>query len=180
LTRLAGRPVQVLARGRLRVTHFRFNNFFAWGRHSGQLIYGRVRAAPPAYFNSTYGTFSDNTQRDPLFVNADNKDFHLKPNSSMIDAGGFLTTVAGASGSGRQMAVEDASYFYPGNAIPGETGDLVRLEGLESDVRIVDVDYEKNILGLSESITWKKGQGVSLPWSGSRPDMGAFEFTPER
>jgi hypothetical protein len=115
-----------------------------------------------------------------LFVDADEKDFHLQPNSSMIDAGGFLTTVAGASGSGRQMAVEDASYFYPGNGIQGEVGDLVRLEGQESDVRIVNVDYEKNILGLSESITWNKGQGVSLAYSGSRPDMGAFEFTPER
>jgi hypothetical protein len=180
LTRLAGRPVQVLARGRLRVTEFRSNNFFASGRHSGQLIYNGIRTASPRYFNSTYRTFSDNTQENPLFVDADDRDFHLQPNSSMIDAGGFLTTVAGASGSGRQMAVEDASYFYPGNGIQGEVGDLVRLEGQESDVRIVDVDYEKNILGLSESITWKKGQGVSLPYSGSRPDMGAFEFTPKR
>jgi len=127
-----------------------------------------------------YGSFSDNTQKDPQFVNSDGRDFHLRPNSSMIDAGGFLTVVVGESGSGRQMAVEDASYFYAGNGIQGEVGDLIRLEGRESDIRIVDVDYEKNVLGLSESITWKEGQGVSLPYSGSRPDMGAFEFTPER
>ncbi|MEJ2704063.1 MAG: right-handed parallel beta-helix repeat-containing protein, partial [Sedimentisphaerales bacterium] len=184
VNKLAGRPVQVILRGRLHVTYFRHNNFFARGPHSNELIYDQVSrqyypACSPKYFNATYGTFSSNTQKDPLFVDPNSNNYHLRSDSPMIDAGGFLTIVTSPSGSGAQMTVEDAAYFYDGYDITGEVGDLIRLEGQESVARIVDIDYDRNILKLNRSLTWKKGQGVSLNYVGSRPDVGAFEFTPD-
>jgi hypothetical protein len=95
----------------------------------------------------------------------------------MIDAGGFLTIVTSPNGSGDQMTVEDAAYFYNGYNIPGEKGDLIRLEDTKSVARIVYIDYDRNILKLSQSIVWRKGQGISLNYVGTRPDVGAFEFT---
>ena len=183
LKKLAGRPVQVILGGRLHVTYFNHNNFFARGPYSNELIYDQVSrenypACIPKYFDAMYGTFSDNTQKDPLFVDPNNHNFHLQPNSPMIDAGAFLTIVTSPSGSGDQITVEDAAYFYDGYNIPGEKGDLIRLEDTESVARIVDIDYDRNILKLSQSIVWRKGQGISLNYVGSRPDVGAFEFTP--
>lgn len=183
LKKLAGRPVQVILRGRLHVTYFNHNNFFTRGPYLNELIYDQKSrqyypACSPKYFNATYGTFSDNTQKDPLFVDPNNNNFNLQPNSPMIDAGGFLTIVTSPSGSGDEIMVEDAAYFYDGYNIPGEVGDIIRLEGHEVVARIVDIDYDRNILKLSRSVIWKKGQGVSLNYVGNRPDVGAFEFTP--
>ena len=57
-----------------------------------------------------------------------------------------------ADGSGRELAVEDVGYFYDGYDIPGEKGDLIRLEGQDFVARVVDIDYENNVLILSQSL----------------------------
>jgi len=43
-------------------------------------------------------------------------------------------------------------------------------------VRITNVDYDNNKITVERSISWNKGDGVSLPYSGSHPDIGAYEF----
>jgi len=41
--------------------------------------------------------------------------------------------------------------------------------------RVTAVNYTTNTLTLADVITWTSGAPVSLPYSGSRPDIGAVE-----
>jgi hypothetical protein len=113
---------------------------------------------------------------DPQFVDERNNDFHLMSSSPYIDKGVFVTKTT-AAGNGKSLRVVDAGYFYDGFGIPGETGDLIQLEGQSIQARIIAIDYASNILTLDQSLTWKKDQGVHLAFSGNSPDMGAFEYT---
>lgn len=180
---LAGKPVQVLC-GRLDGFVFQNNNVFSPGRHTNYLIalgfrsplvkvqrsLTKLQAAHPRFF-------VDNTQYDPAFVDAKKHDFRLQRTSRLIDRGAFLTRTT-RKGSGDLMPVADAAWFYDGYDIPGEKGDLIQLEGQRYTARVIDIDYEKNVLSLSQSLTWRKGQGVGLRYQGRRPDIGAHEFIP--
>ena len=116
----------------------------------------------------------DNIEQDPLFVGEAGHDYSLQPESPMIDAGAWLTTIIG-SGFGTTLIVQDARYFYDGFGISGESGDQIQLEGQATPVRIVGIDYDSNTLTLESPITFAHGQGVALPFNGDRPDLGAFE-----
>jgi len=111
----------------------------------------------------------------PLFVDEARHDFHLAAGSPMIDAGAFVTRTVGA-GNGKVMTVEDVGYFYDGFGIPGETGDIIQLEGGLPTARIVRIDYANRTLTLDKAISWTRGQYLHLQYSGVRPDIGAFEF----
>ena len=180
---LSGKPVQLLA-GRLDGFLCQNNNFFDKGKNVPYLITLGSRSPlirdqrPLGGLQLSYAElFRDNIELDPLFVDEETRDFHLKADSPMIDAGAFLTRTL-RNGSGLYLPVEDAGYFYDGYNIPGEAGDLIRLEGQECVARIMSIDYERNILKLTQSLVWEKGQGVSLYYIGSRPDLGVFEFIP--
>jgi parallel beta-helix repeat protein len=119
---------------------------------------------------------------DPLFVNASSRpvgdhsqfDFHLQSGSPGIDAGAFLTRTI-TSDSGTQIPVDEAGYFTNGFGVGG--GDLIQLEGQTQTARVTNVDYENNIITVDTPLTWSSGQGVSSPYSGNSPDMGAYEFS---
>jgi hypothetical protein len=55
-------------------------------------------------------------------------------------------------------------------------GDRIQLEGSALRLRVMDVDYEANILRADREVDWRAGLGVSLPYEGDRPDLGAFEY----
>ena len=119
---------------------------------------------------------------DPLFANAENPsdphdpdlpDLRLRANSPCVDTGDFLTRTT-SSGRGREIPVLDAGYFTDGWGIV--EGDRIQLEGTTLRLRVLDVDYEANILSIDREVDWRDGQGVSLPYEGARPDLGAFEF----
>jgi parallel beta-helix repeat protein len=112
----------------------------------------------------------------PSFVNELKNDLRLNQGSSMIDAGTFATLTAGA-GSGTQMTVDDAGYFFDGNGIPGEAGDLIQLSGQSQTARITAINYSAKTITLNQSLTWTDRQGVHLAYTGSRPDMGAYEYS---
>jgi parallel beta-helix repeat protein len=110
----------------------------------------------------------------PPFVNEAARDLHLQPGSSLVDTGAFATTVVTA-GSGTAMQVADVGWFYDGFMIPGETGDLVQLDGQSQTARIVSINYATSTLTLDRSLSWSTGQGLHLAFGGTRPDPGAFE-----
>ena len=54
-------------------------------------------------------------------------------------------------------------------------GDRIQLQGQSQTAGITSVDYSTNQLTVDTPLTWTAGLGVSLPYSGSAPDVGAFE-----
>lgn len=111
----------------------------------------------------------------PGFVNEAAYDLHLAAGSREIDAAGALTNTT-AAGSGTTMTVQDASYFFDGHDIAGEVGDTIQILGQSQTAVVVDVNYATNTLTLDRALTWSSGAGVALQFSGSAPDMGAYEF----
>jgi hypothetical protein len=125
---------------------------------------------------STYPeVFVGNLDGDPLFVNEGGRDFSLQDQSMAIDAGTYLTRTL-ASGSGTEIQVEDAGYFFDGFGIV--EGDQIRLGGESGTARILSVDYLANTVTVDRELTWSAGQGVSLAYHGGAPDIGAYEFDP--
>jgi hypothetical protein len=166
-----------------RIRGFYFENNSILNNSAGQKIFrydstsdrAEIFDYSLAELTSSYpALFKGNVESAPLFVNENTKDFHLQSASQLIDAGAFLTKTKSA-GSGTVMQVEDVKYFYDGYDIIGEAGDLIQLEGQTTTSRITDINYETNTLTLSNSLTWTSGQGVSLAYSGSKPDIGAYE-----
>jgi parallel beta-helix repeat protein len=113
--------------------------------------------------------------KDPKFTFPEDYKFYLQPGSPGIDAGDFLTRTVG-SGKGNIIQVWDASSFTDGFGVT--SGDLIQV-GANSPVTVTEVDYTKKTITVDENISWKKGDGVSYPYSGSTPDMGAFEYARE-
>jgi len=120
-------------------------------------------AGPPLFVN-------DRAPADPLRPGL--LDFHLQAQSPCIDAGGFLTRTT-APGQGTAIPVADAGFFTDGFGIV--EGDLVQLEGDTRRLRVVQVDYEAGVIHVDAPVAWQAGQGVSQPFNGARPDIGAYE-----
>lgn len=119
---------------------------------------------------------------DPLFVditspmdvnNSSIPNLQLRTNSPCIDKAVYLTTITSASGSGKVVQVADATYFIDGWGII--EGDNIQLQGGAQQARIVAIDYSTQTLTLDTALTWTQGQGMSLPFKGAGPDIGAFE-----
>jgi hypothetical protein len=122
------------------------------------------------------------TNINPQFVNTNDggafsqtaPNCSLQAGSPAIDAGTWLTTITSSSGSG---TVTDAGYFFAGMTAAGHTvpGDTIQLQGQTSTATITAISG--NTITINSSLTWTNGQGVALPYSGSAPDVGAYEYT---
>jgi len=131
-----------------------------------------------SYLQNNYPEFwFGNISENPMFTDEHSHDLTLKPGSPMIERGLFLTKTTDA-GSGVSIPVKDARYFMDGWGII--EGDIIQLERNPQTARIIAVDYEENILIVDVSLSWEAGQGVSLDFKGYSPDIGAFEFDPEK
>jgi parallel beta-helix repeat protein len=106
--------------------------------------------------------------QDPLFVDPAGFDFHLRPSSPLAGKGVVLTSTTD-SGNGNVITVADASYFSDGFGI-GEGDEIVIAS---NQARVIAIDYASNKITLDRAIMWEKGDGVSFPFSGAAPDMGA-------
>ncbi|MBI3830932.1 MAG: right-handed parallel beta-helix repeat-containing protein [Planctomycetes bacterium] len=177
--RIAGKPVAWTIEGLLKEVRFSHNGLFSGlgeqvvylAAASGEVLYtvAEIEKQHPA-------TFTGNLQKDPHFTDGTAQDFRLKPDSPMVDAGALLTVAKGAGEKSTELTVEDAGSFYDGFGIEGEQGDMLVLEGGTETARIVKIDYAKRVLTLDKPLSWKDGQGVSLPYKGKAPDIGAFEL----
>ncbi|MEW6354982.1 MAG: hypothetical protein AB1696_01535 [Planctomycetota bacterium] len=118
--------------------------------------------------------FTGNIDADPVFADPEADDYHLRDGSPCIDAGQPLAH-AREAGSGRQMPVDDARWFYDGFGIPGEQGDRIVIGPEKKEAIVANANIETNTLTLDRDISWAKGDGVSLPYAGNAPDLGAYE-----
>jgi len=168
-------PAQLLHRGDLAGVRFWRNDL--WAGAPGQAVILEEFAAGATLASleaSAPGTFWDNLEVDPGFVDAAGADFRLRDDSPLRDAGAFLTVTVG-DGRGTVLAVQDARFFYDGFGIAGEVGDTIQLEGQADTAVLVAADREENRLTVDRELAWTDGLGVALAYRGSAPDVGAFE-----
>ncbi len=127
------------------------------------------------WFESNYPAFySKNIEINPLFADTALYDFHLQKDSKLIDTGDFLTATL-TNGSGREMHVKNAGYFFDGYGIKWLLPDTVKLES--GDIAVLDsVDYNNNILYLDRPLNWMQNEGISLKYYGNKPDLGLYEY----
>lgn len=154
---------------------WRNNNF----EESNTLLYLACNGTPGhkylSYLETNLPTiWYDNSELDSGFENKAGYDFHLKQDSPLIDAGGWLTTTKNSGSNSNVIAVNDARYFMDGWGII--EGDLVQLEGQKISARIVSVNYSTNTITIDRNISWTNNQGVSLAYKGPAPDIGAYEL----
>ena len=117
---------------------------------------------------------SNEMRQDPEISDPESGDFNLGISSPCIDAGGWLTCCDGG-GSGKTIAVDDASYFFAGLDSLGVSGDDIFV-GDDTDLKIVAVDYDGDTITVDKSISWVDGDLVSLSsYYGYAPDIGAYE-----
>ena len=119
--------------------------------------------------------FKNNLQADPSFIDEANKDFHLKANSPMIDAGVFLAKTTNSGANSIVLEVDDAGWFIDGFGIV--SGDTIQLEGQTNYAVIQSINYTTKSLSLDRVASWDTGKGVSLKYSNTKPDIGAFEYS---
>lgn len=128
-----------------------------------------------ATLNTLTPTFYGNIEGNPQFVQynaaANQFDLHLTASSAAIDTGVALTTTTSA-GNGVIVPVADSYYFHAGY---GVTNPDVITVGTEQ-VTIVSINRATNQITVDRPIAWTSGAAVNLPFSGSGPDIGAFEY----
>ncbi|MGI5817299.1 MAG: PKD domain-containing protein [Armatimonadota bacterium] len=124
-----------------------------------------------------WSEFHGNIDGDPAFVDPDNRDYRLSPESAAIDAGTPLAVAIGA-GTGTALPVTDGVPFYDGFGIEGEEGDWIAIGRGDNLAQIERVElryYRPALLHLDREVTWTDGMPVSLPWAGEGPDLGAYQ-----
>jgi Right handed beta helix region len=158
-----------------------------WNVIKNNLFYDAVRVYGYSSALASDQTFANNYNGDvsgnPLFVNASSTpgnpanlaypDLSLRTNSPAINAGGPLTTITSASGSGTSFVFADAAYFMDGWGIV--QGDQIQLQGSTQRARITGINYQTQSVTVDTNLTWTQNQGVALSYEGSAPDAGAFE-----
>lgn len=156
------------------VGSFRMLENLLMGREEGAVTVwdkgGRKGYTLRAFEQQFPQTARDNLEAEPQFVDAEKGDFHLLADSPCIDAGAPLTT-ARSSGEGTAIEVEDALYFTDGHGLVDP--DVLRVG--EQRVRALSVNYEANSITIDRSISWKRGDPVTLDYAGGAPDIGAVE-----
>ncbi|MDZ7375783.1 MAG: right-handed parallel beta-helix repeat-containing protein [candidate division KSB1 bacterium] len=138
--------------------------FFEYNRQQLSL------AAAIAQYPEVFG--SHNLDADPHFADKNKLDFQLTSQSPCIDAGVSLTKTVD-EGSGTQIQVEDASYFCDGWGII--EGDVIQI-GDHEPVQIIAIDYATQIVTINRALQWQAGEGVSFPYCGLAPEIGAHEY----
>lgn len=150
------------------------DNLFIWNNFYGSSSVRYKMKAGLASIEASYPEFQDNLSVNPGFKDAVDLDFTLRPDSAMIDAGAWLTTVTSSSGTGTAFTVSDSRYFSDGFGIV--QGDTIQLQGQSVNMEIVKIDYNANKIVVDRQVSWKKGDGLSLAYSGNAPDIGAKEY----
>jgi hypothetical protein len=151
---------------------------------------------PPGYdfkkiseMDSTNDKWSGNIvlYSDPYFQNPDAGDFRITDiNSSLVDKGRDHAMATGSGSNSTVLTVDNADFFW--FSAPSDAGDQIIINADPDRIRtIIAIDYTSNTLTLDLPVTWNHGDSVNvyksfsdpttIRFSGSAPDIGAFEHT---
>ncbi len=163
---------------------YRNNSFekpkIKYGTGNPQLIsIDNFNSSPPGNIiangnlNISNPEFNNTSIIDHSPINVVFNNLALTPSSPLIDAGDYLTYTTNSGSNSNKIKVKDAKYFIDGWGII--EGDKIQLDN--NIVRIVKVDYKNNILTIDQNISWSKNTGIALPYNGTKPDIGAVEYS---
>jgi hypothetical protein len=122
---------------------------------------------------------------NPLFVHTDDttyakNDFHLQSGSPAIDQGQFLMRANGGGANATTITVvgngntnDPRNYFIAPTSYLDATPDTIQIQGCG---QVTITALTATSISFTPACSWASGAGVHLPWAGTRPDMGAFEF----
>lgn len=109
---------------------------------------------------------------DPGFTDPEKDDYSLSLNSPAVDSGGAYTPVLSTSENGRQLTVENTTFFF---STPRGDTQCIMLDNRELSFTIEDVDYKKKTLTLDRPIGKVTRQYAGACYVGTGRDIGAFE-----
>lgn len=166
--------------GGVRNNEIAYNMFSSAGKQNFNIQFGggsqTIATAESNFPTKIYGNFIGNPYfSDTTKVFLDSLDMHITSGSDAIDAGGFLTTVTSASGTGTSFTVVDAKFFFDGYGITG--GSRIKV-GSNPPLHVTDINLSTNTITVESIISWATGDGVSYPYLGPSPDVGAYEYEP--
>jgi hypothetical protein len=125
----------------------------------------------PSY-QSGSGQDAQGLLADPGFTNLATRDLTLQPTSPALDGGVMLTTTT-AAGSGQVVTVFDAHWWTDGyGMIPGDPIQIGAVTAL-----VTAVNYTTGQITIDRPLSWVGGAGVSYPYLGTAPAMGACDGT---
>lgn len=145
-----------------------------------------------SWFNSNHKNITDNIEASPMFIHSQldiysTESFKLYPTSQAIDKGGIMTKPTN-SGTGTVIPVENPGFFFSTRfKLDGVERQYNNFEGkLSADkiqigkqvAQIVAIDYDAKTITVNKSLAWEIGDGISLPYNGSAPDIGIWESEP--
>ena len=102
--------------------------------------------------------------------------------SPLIDNGGFLlvTTEARVANTVIPVHRDPRRFFRVGIPEIGVEGDEIQIDDEDSNpntvIRVRITSMSDATITVAEPVTFGAGVGISIPYSGNRPDIGAFEF----
>jgi len=131
------------------------------------LVFGNLIGVQPVFAAAPVSTSSSKAGSSSAAVAI--ASYRLSAGSPGVAQGAFLTKTT-AQGQSATVPVADASFFTDGFGITA--GDMVKLQGTAQAVQVTHVDYAANTLTLAQSVAFSSGQGVSLDYQGTAPDIG--------
>lgn len=113
-------------------------------------------------------------------------DFRPTSTSDLLNRGTFFLR-ADSAGSGTTVTVrkgnpasnsdpelaDPRNFFIAPNSFAGAVGDRIMIEGC-GEVTVTGLTA--NSISFTPSCSWSAGAGIHLPWTGTAPDIGAFEL----
>jgi hypothetical protein len=133
---------------------------------------GMTISSAQTNYSSEYYDNTNNDLSDPKFTNAGSNDFTLQSDSPCINTGLWLSTITSATGSGTSFVVGNPYFFTDGHGVI--TGDVIKTENGQS---ATITDITGSTITVDRSISWIQNEGIALDYEGSKPDIGAYEYS---
>ena len=164
---------------------YRFN-----GQRIGVSKNSIYSAVKPADFE-TYQTWNEPNKQDidsnstivnssSMFANISSRNFELVKGAPAIDKGIALTKATNSGINSILLKVDRASYFQDGYCVKHECLSMPDsiVIGNNTPIDIVSINDLDNTIILASPATWQPGTAVTLPYFGSAPDIGVYEYSP--
>ncbi len=131
---------------------------------------------PSEFHDNLYPHPNPTDATDPKLTAPANGDMTLKPDSLCIDSGQWLTNITSATTTDTVFTVNDPYFFSKGINGLSLAGDVIKTQNGQS-ATIINIDYGTGQITVSKPIHTIKGERIALNYSGTRPDIGAIEYT---